>query len=125
MIYGKLNPDELNAFIRGYSRVGEIAKMFCSKCGSIYTYYELRIYPHQSYFTFRVGQSTSGTKLYTPTDYASIPLHALTKDGEDLEDILDDCLEKFKYDRKKEDERLKSLRCDKCGRGGNTEYYFN
>lgn len=125
MIYGKLNSGELMAFIHGYQRAEEVAKLFCKKYGSIYTYYDLKVFPHESRFSFRVGQSTSGVKLFKATDYVSIPFMMLMLDGDDLEKALDFNIEKFKEAIKKEDERLAALKCDKCGRGGYTEYYYS
>ena len=124
MKYDKLDSQELFHFIRGYSRVEEIAKLFCKKYGSIYTYHELKVFPHESRFSFRVGQSTSGIRMYRPVDYVSIPFMTLMLDGEDLEKALDFNIEKFKEALRKEDERLAALRCDKCGRGSYTDYYY-
>lgn len=124
MKHEKLSSDELQSFMRGYVRAEEIAKIFCSKYGSIYTYYELKIRPYEACFTFRVGGTTSGIKLYSPTDYAKIPLYALTEDGEDLEAILEVWLEKFKNGIEEEKKRQESLKCDKCGRSGDNPYYI-
>lgn len=117
MKYEKLTPDELNAFMRGYSRAEEIAKMFCTKYGSIYTYYELKILPYESCFMFRLGLNTSGIKLCRPVDYVKISLITLIEDGKDLEATIDFAIKRFKENLAKEEERLKSSRCDKCGRG--------
>lgn len=124
MKYEKLSPSEVDSFMRGYQRAEEIAKMFCSKYGSIYTYYELKILPFESCFRFRVGSSTPGIKLYTPVDYVSLPFYTLMEDGEHLDTILDYRVEKFKQRIEDEKKRQESLRCDKCGRPNNTPCDF-